>query len=81
MKGIKEFEHESWGWFIDIELNQNKELSLKNEENKNNKNNFENYNYLIKKSNGFNKCIIVFNIIGITTIIYLMFYLFVPVKI
>jgi len=68
MKEIKEFEHESWGWFIDIESNQNKELSLKK--------NFENYNYLIKKSNGINKYILVYNLIGTITIIYIMFSIF-----
>jgi len=72
MNVIKDIDNESWGWFIDLESNQPKEIVKKK---------LENYNYLIKKSNGFNKCIIVFNIIGITTIIYLMFYLFVPVKI
>jgi len=72
MNVIKDIDNESWGWFIDLESNQPKEIVKKN---------LENYNYLLQKFNSFNKCIIIFNIIGSTIIIYLMFYLFIPVRI
>jgi len=67
MKEIKEFEHESWGWFIDLESNKNNEIFKKK---------FENYNYLIKKSKCINSYLIVYNLIGTITIIYIMFSIF-----
>lgn len=62
----KELDYDSWGWFIDIESNEKKEDFLNNKEKFKMVNNFENYN-------STNCYIIVFNMIGIVSIIYIMF--------
>ena len=66
-----ELEDENWGWFIDID-----QKDLLNKDKVKIVNNYVNYGYKIETSNKLYKYIIVFNMVGIITILFTIFSIF-----